>query len=238
MTVTAIIQARMSSSRLPGKVLAQIGGLPSIVFMAQEAGARASGIETLWSRPAPIRATIRSRETLAAHGIGCFRGSLDDVLARFAGAAAESGAQVVVRLTGDCPLIDADIVDQAIALVADQGYDYASNVEQPSFPDGLDVEAFTIAALERTCAAAVLGSDREHVTPYMRRPEAGLKRAHVQSAVDLSALRWTVDYPDDLAFVQSIADALGDASAECGSLRCAPSDRTGAPAPRPGAAQP
>ncbi|KAF5041382.1 Glutamate-1-semialdehyde 2,1-aminomutase [anaerobic digester metagenome] len=136
-------------------------------------------------------------------GIPCFRGPLDDVLARFCGAARAFGAEAVVRVTGDCPLLDPAVVDRVVAAFLESGCDYASNVERATFPDGLDVEVMRADALAAADARAVLPSEREHVTPYLRtRPE--YRRVCVTRDDDLSGLRFTVDDARDLAFVREV----------------------------------
>jgi len=199
----AIIQARTSSSRLPGKVLEPIGDTPMIEFMLRRvAGARR--LDSIIVATSVDRSDDALAQTVMDCGFHCFRGDLLDVLRRFSGAAAESAADVVVRLTGDCPLIDVDIVDQAISTLIDNGLDYVSNVDPPTYPNGLDVEAMTRIALEKAHSQAVLPADREHVTPYIRRNKSLFRQANVRSQLDLSAIRWTVDYADDLALIRSL----------------------------------
>lgn len=201
----AFIQARMSSSRLPGKVLADLGGQPLISYMISRVR-RARRIDAM----ALVTSTDASDDLLAAAvaamGVAVHRGSLDDVLGRFGGAAQALGGDVIVRLTGDCPLIDPGVIDAVLALREAAGADYASNVDPPTFPDGLDVECFTRAALDRALAQAKEPAEREHVTLWMRSAAAGLVRANHEGIVDASHLRLTVDYPDDLAVVRRLVE--------------------------------
>ncbi len=203
----AFIQARMSSSRFPGKVLEPLAGLPSIVYLARRAE-KALLIDGL----AVATSTDPSDDPLAgallAHGVPFFRGDLHDVLGRFGAAAAATNADEVVRLTGDCPLIDPGIVDSVIQLRRDTGADYASNVDPPTFPDGLDCEVFTRNALDLALASARLPSEREHVTLWMRSEAAALRRNNLSGLIDASALRLTVDYPDDLQVVRELVDSM------------------------------
>lgn len=199
----AIIQARVSSSRFPGKVLAPLMGLPMIVFMARRVQ-QAGLVDEVLVATSTDASDDALASTLAAQGIRCFRGSLDDVLARFHDAALAAGADHVVRLTGDCPLMDADLVDRALSLLADSGADYVSNIMPPSYPDGLDVEAFTMTALQDAHAHARLPSQREHVTLYLRAGHAHVRVSGWSGLSDLSGLRWTVDHPDDLLHVQAL----------------------------------
>ncbi|MBI5258796.1 MAG: glycosyltransferase family protein [Burkholderiales bacterium] len=204
----AVVQARMSSSRLPGKVLMSLGSRPLICFMLERVR-RARTVDEIVLATSTDGSDDALAEAVSRAGFAVHRGSLDDVLARFAGAAVGRGADVVVRLTGDCPLIDPAIIDRVVSQLRANRLDYVTNGEPATYPDGLDVEAFTFAALMRADAEARLPSEREHVTPYLRLPQVGLRRGSVRGAVDLSALRWTVDHADDLAVVRALVDALG-----------------------------
>jgi spore coat polysaccharide biosynthesis protein SpsF len=199
----AFIQARMSSSRFPGKVLAELGGLPMIAFMVRRLRAARTLDEVV-----VVTSTDPSDDPLAAalsrHGVKHFRGDLNDVLQRYAAAAREYGAREVLRLTGDCPLIDPWIVDAVVESRRTSAADYASNIDPPTFPDGMDVEVFTREVLERAVREAREPSEREHVTLWMRADRAGLRRQNLVAISDLSSLRLTVDYPDDLAVVREI----------------------------------
>lgn len=205
----AIIQARMSSSRLPGKVLMPIAGRPAILFMCERVR-RARSIDALCVATSVDPSDDPLAACVAEAGIAVHRGSLDDVLDRFAAAGRAHQAELAVRVTGDCPLADPELIDQVVALVAEGGFDYASNVDPPTYPDGLDVEAMTMAALEQAAAEAKLGSEREHVTLFIRNRPERFRAGRVTSALDLSALRWTVDYADDLALVRRLAEAVAD----------------------------
>jgi spore coat polysaccharide biosynthesis protein SpsF len=207
MKTVAFIQARMSSSRLPGKVLADIAGLPAIVFMAQRV-ARARHIDRVVVLTSEEASDDPLVQALACAQLACVRGKLDDVLQRFVQGAEQWPADAYVRLTGDCPLIDPGLVDAVVAALDQPGIDYASNVDPPSFPDGLDVEAFTAQTLARAHSEARSAPEREHVTLWMRSDTAGLKRRNLSAIVDLSSLRLTVDYPDDLELVRRVAAAL------------------------------
>lgn len=211
MTALALIQARMTSSRLPGKVLADLGGRPMIAYMIDRVR-RSTRVD----RIAVVTSTDSSddilAETVVSHGGEIHRGSLEDVLGRFGTAVAAMDGDIIVRLTGDCPLVDPGVIDAVIALRETSGADYASNVDPPSFPDGLDVECFTRDALQRALAEALEPSMREHVTVWMRDARSGLARANHASIVDASHMRLTVDYPDDLEVVRSIVAAEAKAT--------------------------
>lgn len=199
----ALIQARMSSSRFPGKVLEDLAGVPMIVFMARRARLALSLDEV-----AVITSTDCSDAPLAAileqHGIPAFRGDLHDVLARYRHAADHFQATEIVRLTGDCPLVDPAVVDAVVGARTAARADYSSNIDPATFPDGLDVECFSVETLDRAFRIATAPAQREHVTLWMRSEGAGLQRYNVAALADLSHLRLTVDYPDDLAAVRRI----------------------------------
>lgn len=209
MKATAIIQARMSSSRMPGKVLAPLHDRPLLAFMIARLQACAS-LGHILVATSDDRSDDAIVDALADAPVTVVRGPLDDVLGRFLIADAQVGADIYVRLTADCPLIDPQLIDRLVAMVADDGADYSSNVDPPHYPDGLDCEAFTAAALRLAGREASLDSDREHVTPWMRR-SAAFRRAALTETFDFSALRWTVDYPGDMERVRAlVAGVAGD----------------------------
>lgn len=210
--VVAVIQARTSSSRLPGKVLQPLAGMPMITFMAQRVRRCARLDEVVLATSADPSDDVLAR-TAAAFGLRCYRGDLDDVLARFAGAAAACNSDVVVRLTGDCPLIEPSVIDTAVSLLLEKDFDYVSNIDPPTFPDGLDVEVFTADALRCAVVEAHLPSEREHVTPFIRARRERFRQGSVCSAVDLSSLRWTVDHADDLERVRRMVMSMTPAQA-------------------------
>lgn len=204
----ALVQARMSSSRLPGKVLAELGGLPMICFMVERVR-RTKLVDAV----AVLTSDDPSDDPLAAaaetHGIAVVRGPLDDVLARYVVGADAFGATTILRLTGDCPLIDPALIDQVIALHRSTGADYASNIEPPGFADGMDTEIFTRNLLDRANRFATKQPEREHVTLWMRDPENAVTRANLAAVAPASHLRLTVDYQDDLDLVRRVVAALG-----------------------------
>lgn len=207
--VLAILQARMSSTRLPGKVMADLAGAPMILRQ----------IERLNRAPSLRRIVVATSDQISDDplaqamddaGVPVFRGSLNDVLGRFIGAIDAFGpAEVAVRLTADCPLADPEVIEATLALQAATGADYAANAGQRrTFPKGLDVEVFRVAALRTADAETRDPYDREHVTPFLyRRPERFALAFHHQ-AVDEGEVRWTVDRPDDLEFVRAVYETL------------------------------
>jgi spore coat polysaccharide biosynthesis protein SpsF len=147
-------------------------------------------------------------ELAEAAGVHAYRGSLDDVLDRFYRAAEPHAPTWVVRVTGDCPLADWEVIDGCIAFALEGGYDYASNALNPTWPDGLDVEAFTFEALRTAWQEADSPLQREHVTPFINRQPDRFRLGSFERAEDLSHLRWTVDEPRDYDFVRAVYDAL------------------------------
>jgi len=204
----AILQARLSSSRLPGKVLLPLGGKPLIAFMIERVR-RAGSIDELVLATSRQASDDPLADAVEALGVRVVRGPLEDVLARFALAAELTSPDVIVRLTGDCPLIDPVLIDRVVDQVVSGAAAYASNCLPPTYPDGLDCEAFTAELLRAAHHEARLASEREHVTPWIRDACAG-RMAAVRSTFDLSNLRWTIDYPDDLVHVRAMVDLLGE----------------------------
>jgi spore coat polysaccharide biosynthesis protein SpsF len=202
-----VVQARMTSSRLPGKVLQLLDDRCVLEHVLTRCATIPGADAVVCAVPdAPESAAI---ETVAARcGAMTFRGSEHDVLDRYLGAARAARADVVLRVTSDCPLIDPAICGALLALRAARGADYASNVAPRSFPQGLDCEAFTAAALVQAAATATEPYDREHVTPWLRR-SPGFVRANLHSGDEHQATqRWTLDYPEDLAFLRAVFAAL------------------------------
>jgi glutamate-1-semialdehyde aminotransferase/spore coat polysaccharide biosynthesis protein SpsF (cytidylyltransferase family) len=204
----------MTSTRLPGKVLADLGGRP-LVAWTLEAARKAATIDAIWLATSDLASDDPLAAWAESGGWPVFRGSEGDVLGRYMGAAEASGADVVVRLTADCPFLAPDVIDAVVGLLAESGADYASNTRVRRFPTGLDVEAFTRAALERADREAHEPFLREHVTPYLHGlrkaafPWGGFAIASLEHPHDFSHLRFTVDEADDLAFAQAIVAELG-----------------------------
>ena len=202
-TVAAIIQARMGSTRLPGKVLEDLAGqtvLAHVIARAQ----RIPGVHQVGcaipaeERSDPVAAEAKRRGALV------HRGSEDDVLGRYCGAAMTCKADVVMRITSDCPLIDPEVSGQVLKHFFESGADYCSNVDPRSWPKGLDTEVFSAALLERAAQSTQDPHDREHVTPWMRKG-ATVKKANVGcSEGNYASYRWTLDYPQDLVFFRQL----------------------------------
>src|SRR4030095_13976074 len=206
-----VVQARMTSTRLPGKVRADVAGRPMLAQRLRGLAACRLADElvvatTLNATDDPVVAVARGE------GARWFRGSQADVLERYVGAAREARADVVVRITADCPLIDPDVSDRVVATLADAParWDYVSNVAPRTFPRGLDTEALFVDTLERVHRMARSHAAREHVTPfiYQERPDL-FALGSVTDREDNSDLRWTVDTPADLELVRRLYAALG-----------------------------
>jgi glutamate-1-semialdehyde 2,1-aminomutase len=191
-----VVQARLGSVRLPNKVLMKLGTTPALELLLRRLQL-AKKIDSVVVA-IPDDATNDPLENfLEVLGVRVFRGSELDVLARFRGAAEMSSADIVVRVTGDCPLVDPDIVDDVVELVLKDKFSYASNIDPPSFPDGMDVEAFPIEILRLADQLAKDPFDREHVTPLIRR-ELAVKKSNLLSPVNVSTFRLTLDDKSDL----------------------------------------
>ena len=206
----AIIQARMDSTRLPGKVLADICGKPLLQRLIERVRAT-PGI----SRVVVATTTESTDDVLAdwcvTREVPVYRGSVDDVLDRFWQCAQQHPAEFIVRVTADDPLKDPAVIAQAIDLCAsEQEVDYASNTLQPTYPEGLDIEVVRFRTLERAAREATLPSEREHVTPYVwKNPDRFVLRGFGMKP-DLSHWRWTVDKPADLKLVRHIFSHFAD----------------------------
>lgn len=207
MRILAILQARASSTRLPKKVLRPILGVPMLSHQINRT-LKSKLIDKLVVATSNEESDNELTSLVTDLGIDVYRGSLNDVLDRFYNAAKLYSPCHIVRLTGDCPLIDSEVIDKVIQKHLDTKSDYTSNVAPPSFPDGLDVEVMTFDALELAWHSASLKSDREHVTSFMRKPESKLVNLNVKNDIDLSHLRWTVDEPSDFEFVTKVYENL------------------------------
>jgi spore coat polysaccharide biosynthesis protein SpsF len=206
--VLAIVQARMSSTRLRGKVLAEVCGEPMLLLLLKRLkGAKQVGRIVVATSTDP--SDDRVEEVSRKADCGVCRGALDDVLGRFVAAAADHPGPFV-RITADCPLIDPALVD-AVAELFHRTPDcaYASNIEPRTYPDGLDVEVFSRKALELAAGIAISPTDREHVTAVIRRDPGRFATAALVSDECLRDLRWTVDTEADLDFVRRVAARLG-----------------------------
>lgn len=202
MKIIAVIQARMGSTRLPNKVMKQVNGVPLIELLIK----RLSGAK-LVNQIMLATSTDDKNIPLVNHvrslGYDVFQGSENDVLSRYYHAVKDIKPDAIVRITGDCPLVDPKIVDQIIETFLEKKVDYASNTIKPTYPDGIDVSMASFQALERAYNEATSDFDREHIMPYIRNPEK-FKLANVEYEEDYSKERWTVDEPEDFEVIQNV----------------------------------
>jgi glutamate-1-semialdehyde 2,1-aminomutase len=202
MKIVAMVQARLGSTRLPNKVMRPICGTPLIGLLLQRLAQATQVDEIILTTPTnPRNATLT--EYVQQLGYAVYQGSENDVLDRYYQAAKQAKADVIVRITGDCPLLDPALVDSVIAKYLESKVDYVSNVAPPTFPDGLDVEVFSFAALTRAQLEAKQPMQREHVTPFIRESTV-FSQLNYSNDVDHSNQRWTVDEIDDFIVVQKI----------------------------------
>ena len=209
MRIVAIIQARMGSTRLPGKVLKDLAGetvLARVVNRTQRAKLLHDLVVATTDKPADDRIV----EECARLEIACFRGDEADVLDRYYRAAQRFAADVIVRITSDCPLIDPETTDKTIAAFLEARPDYASNTLVRTYPRGLDTEVMSSGALGRAWREARKPYEREHVTPYIYQHPAEFKLLSVTEDADHSGHRWTLDTPEDLEFVRAIFGRFKD----------------------------
>jgi spore coat polysaccharide biosynthesis protein SpsF (cytidylyltransferase family) len=203
--IVAIIQARMGSSRLPGKTLADIAGQPMLVRVVERAR-RARTLDAIVVATTLDPLDDKIVKECHLHKYKVFRGSVADVLDRYYQAAKENQAEIIVRLCADSPLIDPGLIDEVVLafLSADPPVDYASNRIQRTYPIGLDAEVFSLAALEKAWKEAKNKYQREHVTPFMYEPGSPCAALSVVGKETAGQYRWTVDKPEDLVLVEKI----------------------------------
>jgi len=201
--ILAILQARFTSSRLPGKVLKPILSKPMLLHQIERIQ-NSKRIDKLVVATSTEKSDDGIEKMCLDNNIEVFRGSLDNVLDRLYQCAKPYNPKHVVRLTGDCPLADWQAIDQTIQCHIKGKYDYVNNRSKPAFPDGLDVEVITYSALKSACDNAVLPSEKEHVTLYVRHRKDKFKLGYFYSTKDLSHMRWTVDEPEDFNLVEKI----------------------------------
>jgi spore coat polysaccharide biosynthesis protein SpsF len=198
-----IAQARIGSSRLPGKILKPLAGRPVLAHVLARAG-MAKRVDSVC-----VATTVKAEDDPVAEiaqglGVAVFRGSETDVLGRYVGAAEMTAADIVVRITCDCPLIDPAVIDQTVGLRAGRNADYACNGLELDWPHGLDCEVFTRAMLDAAASATDDAYDREHVTPWIRTRGARLKSHLPGPGRPAADQRWVVDYPEDYEFLSRL----------------------------------
>lgn len=206
----AVVQARMGSTRLPGKVLMDIAGRPTIDWVV-EAARRAPGVDEVVVATSTLPQDDAIAQWARKRGISVVRGSETDVLSRYMAAMSATHADIIVRLTADCPFLDPTVIGEVIRLRTMKDAAYATNTDPPTYPDGLDVEVFKRSTLETANREAVRQTDRDTVTRFMVRNRFRFPAANSVCPVpNLVAERWVLDSPEDLEFVRAVAKKLGD----------------------------
>ena len=202
MKVVAIVQARMGSTRLPKKVMKLINGVPMIeLLLARLSRSKKIDKIVLATSEDPLNQTLIDH--VSGLGFVCEQGSENDVLERYVDVAEKHAADIIVRITGDCPLVDPQLVDECISRFHEENVDYLTNTLMPSYPDGLDIEVVRFSALRKALQESSKPFDREHVTPYVR--ESGLFTTFsYEHDEDLSELRWTVDNFEDFEVISNV----------------------------------
>ena len=198
--VIAILQARMTSSRLPGKVLKPIVG-QSMLSLQVERTKCSQLIDELIIATSTEDSDQPIQDWCIKNTIKCFRGNLNNVLERYFQAAKKHPSDHIVRMTADCPLIDSSIIDEVIKLHLREKNDYTSNCIEPTFPDGLDVEVMTYKALKNSWELSYKTSEKEHVTLYIRNHPERYKIGSFKNNINLQEKRWTVDYIEDFNLI-------------------------------------
>ena len=206
MKTVAIVQARLGSQRLPGKVLKKIGNQTSIERQFDRLSF-AITLDSVVLATTQLEQDDRLASLAESKGWNLFRGASDDVLSRYVEAALEHEADIVVRITGDCPLVDASIVDEVVQMAEKSDAAYFSNVEPPTYPHGLDVEVFPISSLIWASENTTLLQDREHVTTQLRKSTL-ITRKNLEWPEDLSDERWTLDTQADLEVITNVFRAF------------------------------
>jgi len=209
MKVGAIIQARMGSTRLPGKVLRLAAGRALLMHQIERVGHSKRIQEII------VATTVEKRDDAIVElsekmMVPFFRGAEADVLGRYYECASEFKLEAIVRLTGDDPLQEPEIIDKVVSAFMSNKCDYASNTIKPTYPDGLDVEVFTIEALEKAWSESASSHEREHVTAYILSNPQDFECMNVADSVDRSWMNWAVDTEKDYIFVKNIIENLDE----------------------------
>lgn len=209
--ISIIIQARVNSERLPNKILKEIVGKPMILHIVNR-------LKKIKNVDQIILATTNNKEddvvvdVAKKNNLLIFRGDEKDVLNRFYNCATYFEADPIIRITADCPLIDPSLVDEILNFYLNNDYDYVSNTIYPTYPDGLDAEIFSFSSLKNAAENATLSSEREHVTPYIKKNPKLFKLFNFENKIDLSDIRLTVDEEEDLKLIRQIYSTLNSKS--------------------------
>ena len=202
MKIVALVQARMGSTRFPGKVLKSIVDKPMIELLLTRLS-KSKELDEIVVATSEEKQNDQLQSIVELLGFGCTRGNEKDVLKRYYESAKSLGADAVVRITGDCPLVDSALVDECIRGFKKSNVDYFSNIDPTTYPDGLDIEVMSFKSIKRANDETDSEFDREHVTPYIRNSNS-FSKSSMSHIEDLSFQRWTVDEPDDLIVVTNI----------------------------------
>lgn len=213
MKIVAVTQARYGSTRLPAKVLKRVGE-ESLLDIHLQRILKSKMISKLLVATTIEEGSEEIVRIAKLNGVDCYRGSIDDVLERFYFAVKNLAPDYVVRITSDCPLIDSNVIDRVVRECVENDVDYASNTLKPTFPDGIDVEVFKFVALEKAFNEAVLKSEREHVTPYIKKNSSfngGLlfSSINIEASFDCSEYRMTVDTQEDYEVIKTLFENVG-----------------------------
>jgi len=202
-----ILQARMGSTRLPGKVLKKLAGKTILEIHIERLRKAKSVDDIIIATSVDDRDVVIEKEA-GRFGLPCFRGSEHDVLSRYFHAASAFNIDLIVRITADCPLIEPGIIDMLVSEFRTNEFDYVSNIHPPTYPKGLDVEVFSKEALAKAYREAKLSPEREHVTPYIWKHENLFRLKNLSHSKDLSHHRWTIDTENDYIFINKIYENL------------------------------
>ena len=205
--ITVIIQARMGSIRLPGKVMLDISGKPMLWHVINRVK-HAKNIDNIVVATTNLTEDEQIIQLADEMEVSCYAGSENDVLDRYYQSALKYGSNIIARVTADCPLIDPEIIDNVIEFFLNHEFDFVGNTIKPTYPDGLDTWVFSFEALKMAWEQASLSSDREHVTTYIINNTHLFKIKSYEHNVDLSEMRWTVDEQRDLEFVCEVYTEL------------------------------
>ncbi len=203
-----IIQARMGSSRLPGKTLMKLNDELSTLHFVKNQLSFSKFIDEIIVATTDLEEDDVIEEICKEMKVKCFRGSSNDVLDRYYNCAKKFQIENIIRITADCPLIDPEIVDQVIQKFHTKNYDYVSNTLKRTYPIGTDVEIFSFEILDKTWRNAKLPSEREHVTPFIRNEKIDLKIGNLENTTDLSHIRITLDHKEDLELIKQIISQI------------------------------
>ncbi len=207
--IGCIIQARMGSTRLPGKVMLSVENDKTVLYFVIKQLQNCKLVDKIIVATTTLEDDNKIANFSKDSGIDCFRGSSDNVLDRYYQCAKEYSVSTIVRIPSDKPLIDPEIVDNVVSMFMNSSYDYITNfLPNPTFPSGTEVEVFSINALKKAWEKAKIPSEKEHVTPYFINHKDEFKISHTENSENLSHLRWAVDRIEDLKLVRKIASKI------------------------------